>query len=154
MYIMNCVTRWADTRTAGTNQRSHQMRKLLLPTAAAALALVALDAAPAKAQVIITSGYYSQGYSGGYSPYSYGGPRVVIGSSGISIGSNGINFGTYPTYPAYSGYSGYGYGQSYGGGHNPYQGGMYSPYYGGVLPAYYGGGYSGYRGGYPGGWRR
>ena len=102
MYIMKCVTRRADTRTAGTNQRSHQMRRLFLPTAAVALALVALDAAPAKAQVIITSGYYSQGYSGGYSPYSYGGPRVVIGSSGI-------NFGTYPTYPAYSGYSGYGY---------------------------------------------
>src|SRR5687767_13266256 len=120
------------------------MRKLMLPAAAAALAFVALDATPAQAQLIITSGYYSQGYSSGYSPYAYGGTRVVIGGGGISIGA----------YPAYSGYPGYGYRPSYGGGYRSYHGGMYSPYYGGGYPAYYGGGYPGYRGGYPGGWRR
>ena len=108
--------------------------------------LVAANHHPAKAQFIITSGYYSQGYSGGYSPYAYGGTRVVIGG-GASIGA----------YPAYSGYPCSGYRPSYGGGH-PYHGGMYSPSYGGGHPAYYGGGYAGYpggyRGGYPGGWRR
>jgi hypothetical protein len=112
------------------------MRKLILPVAAAALALVALDAAPAKAQVVIVSGYSSLGYYGGYSPYYYGG-------SGIGIGS-----GRTGMYPAYSGF---GY-PSY----SPYYGGGYSPYYGMGYRSNYGGwyGYPGYSGGYRGGWRR
>jgi hypothetical protein len=112
------------------------MRKFVLPAAAAALAFTMLDAAPAKAQVVVTYGYYSQGYSGGYSPYSYGGAPVVVGGVGA--------------YPAYSGYPGYGP-SYYGGAYVPYRGGVYSPYYGGGYPAYYyGGGYPGY----PIGWRR
>lgn len=118
------------------------MRKFLLPTvAAAALAFVALDANPAKAQVIITSGYSSPGYYGGYSPYYYSG-------SGIAIGNGGIGLGMYPAYSSFGSPS-YGY--------SPYYGG-YNSYYGTGYRSNYGYGYSGYsggyRGGYRGGWRR
>lgn len=122
------------------------MRKLMLPAAAAALALVALDAAPASAQVIINSGYYAPGYYGASSPYPYGG--------GLVIGAGGIGYGTYPAYPGF-GYPGYGARPYHGGGYSPYHGG-YSPYYGAGYRTYYGGGYGypGSWGGYRGGWRR
>lgn len=122
------------------------MRKLILPvTAAAALAVVALDATPAEAQFMISSGYYSSGYSGGYTPYSYGGPRIVIGGGGVGFGA----------YPAYAGYPAYGYRDPYyGGRYSPSYGGRYSPSYGGGQRVYSDSGYSGYRGNYRGGWRR
>ncbi|HEX4611273.1 MAG TPA: hypothetical protein VH092_23980, partial [Urbifossiella sp.] len=98
------------------------MRKLMLPVAvAAALAFVALDATPAKAQVVVTSGY-SPGYYGGYPPYAYGGSGIVIGNGGFGLG----------TYPGYSGYPGYGYTN-----YSPYYGGGYNPYY----RSSFGGGY-------------
>lgn len=117
------------------------MRKLMIPAAAAAaLAFVAFDAAPAKAQ-IIRSGYSSPGYYGGYSPSYYGGSGIVIGNGGIGLSA----------YPAYSGFGSPSYGYS------PYYGGNYS-YYGTGYRPNYGYGYSGYsggyRGGYRGGWRR
>lgn len=154
MYMMGCFGRRPDSRIDGTNQRWHPVRKLVTPVAAAAaLVIVAFDATPAKAQVVFTSGYSSNGYypsagySGGYSPYSYGG--------------GGVTFGTYP---AYSAHQGYGFSPSYAGVYNrypAYRGGFgqssgmgYGSYYGGGRPAYYGGGYTGGRGGSWGGWRR
>jgi len=123
------------------------VRKLIIPVAAAAaLAIVAIDAAPAKAQVVFSGGYSSTGYYGGYSPYT---------------SSGGITLGGYPTYSAYQGYGlspSYGgvYGRypSYGGGFGQSSGVRYSPYYGGGRSAYYGGGFSGNRSGAWGGRRR
>jgi hypothetical protein len=113
------------------------MRKILLPAVAvAALAFVALDTTPAKAQVIVTNGHSPLAYS----PYYYGGSGIVIGNGGVQIGTS----------PAYSdfGYPSYGY--------NPYYGGGYNSYYRTGYWSNYGGGYSypRYSGGYRGGWRR
>jgi hypothetical protein len=108
--------------------------------AAAALAFVAVDAAPAQAQIVIRSGYPATGYYGGYAP-GYGG--VTVGNGMIFNPA----FGSYPSYGAYPMYSG-GYGTfgtyrefSTYGGYQPYYRNGYQPYYGNGYGAtrYYGG---------------
>jgi hypothetical protein len=114
------------------------MRKLILPVAAAAaLAFVALDATPAKAQIIITSGYSSPGYYSGYAP-RYSGVTISNGTIFTPAFGSYPSSGAYPMY--YSGYSTFG---TYRGspnysGYQPFYGSGYSTnrYYGG---SYYGG---------------
>ncbi len=94
------------------------MRQFVIPIAAvAALAFVAADATPAKAQVIVTSGY---------SPYSYGGYSPYYGS-GLVLGNGGLGFNASPLYGGfaggYGGYYGYGYPSNYSTFNRPYYGG-------------------------------
>ena len=127
------------------------MRKFYIPiAAAAALTLVAADATPAKAQYIVTGGYASPVYYGGYAPSSYA-------ANGL-IGAGGFGLGSYPMYTAgyssyygnsygYPAYSNYGYRTSYGAYGNYYGGSGYGygNYYGGSGYGY-GNSYRGYRG--------
>ena len=111
------------------------MRNFVSPIAAtAALVFVAADATPAKAQIVISGGYVSPGYYGGYTPY-YGGPGVVLGVGGLGFNASPLYGGFGNWYGGYSGYGGYGY----------------RPYYGGRYRSYYGGGGYGYRSYYGGG---
>lgn len=84
----------------------------------AALAIVATDARPAAAQVVITSGYYSTPgyyaapayYGGGYSPVYPGVYRSGYGGY-LNQSAFGPSFGypgSYGGYRTYSGYSNYG----------------------------------------------
>ena len=74
-------------------------------------------------QIVITSGYASPGYYGGYYPYSSG--------SGLVLGTGGYGFNSSPLY-----------GGGYGGGYGGYSNYGYQPYYGGSgygSRSYYGG---------------
>lgn len=114
------------------------MRKWIM--SAAVVAALGFVATPAKAQIILSSGYSSP-YYGGYGGYN-----------GLSVGNGAILNSVIGGSPVYGGYS------SYYGGMPPYGGysnfgnyGYSTPYYGG---SYYRGGYSNYYGGrsYGGRW--
>jgi hypothetical protein len=117
-------------------------RFAFLAVAAAAFAFLAPS--PAQAQIVVrNSASYYGSYSGGYSPYGYGGTNVYGGNLGIIPSGYGVsNYGSYPSYSGgYNSMYGNGYGNGYTGGFRSYSSSSFYRNNGYYNPGYSRGGF-------------